>query len=408
MPVTAAPNPVAAGASVATTSVEALEVTQSVQTLTNDVPLVRGKSTVIRLYLQITSPAAGMFFGELAIAKSPGAPAQYVPSLNTVDASVIRGLSLDSRRNDFTASLNFLLPANICAWPTLSISVSRVYSADASTSITPILPQVCLSLLAAPPLRIRAVGLRYQRILQDGTVSSVAPDALHFNYLRSYLRRAYPVASVEWSQIVVDADPMFCPPFSGPPNGTGVDTVWHDKLGLAQNQLAALRAKDIATGTDPRTHYYGLVSDASAGLFLRGAAKDIPVKADPSIVAVGPAGDPSKYPALHWDGGPSYADWYGAHEISHTFGRFHPGFCGQDASDPSFPYPQGLIGNVISGAPIGFDVGDTELDIPMQILPTESSHDVMTYCQNIWISPYSYKAILDRIQDENLLYAPAV
>jgi hypothetical protein len=206
---------------------------------------------------------------------------------------------------------------------------------------------------------------------------------------------------------VVQADPVITPPFGSDPPADP-DTVWLGQLDRAHNQLAALRAKDIEGGLDPRTHYFGMISDASAGLFFRGAAKDIPAAPDPSVVAVGPTGNPRQYPSLQWDTSASYGGWYGTHELSHTFGRYHPGFCGQDASDPTFPYPEGRIGDGGHGDMVGFDTGDSALGLPMRAMANDHSHDIMTYCDYQWISSYTYLAVLDRLRQEVAQFAPAV
>ena len=40
----------------------------------------------------------------------------------------------------------------------------------------------------------------------------------------------------------------------------------------------------------------------------------------------------------------SYADWYGGHELGHSFGRRHPGFCYENSrDDPNYPFPNGQI-----------------------------------------------------------------
>jgi len=389
----------------ASAEVDGLEVTQTIQNLSHAVALIRGKATVVRIYLTFPPGSKEKFQGEIAVSTAQGAPALYVASSNVLDPVLTTGMSLEARRGDLRASLNFVLPEKTRGWPSLAIAVKRVYSAksDATPAKS---PTVNLPLNEAPPLRIRAIGLRYARTLEDGTAANVSPEAIHFDYLRSFLGRAYPVATVEWSQIVVDAPPLFAPPFAGPQTPQGDDPLWRSKLAIAHNMLSALRAKDISTGTDPRTHYYGLVSDASAGLFFRGAAKDVPKSPDPSIVAVGPVGDPAQYGKLKWDRDRSYGDWYGAHELAHTFGRFHPGFCGQDASDPTFPYPEGRIGDNKHGAMIGLDVGDAILNLPMRIWANETSHDIMTYCDDQWISSYSYLAILDRLRLEDTQFAP--
>jgi len=206
----------------------------------------------------------------------------------------------------------------------------------------------------------------------------------------------------------VQANPLFSPPFSGQTTPDGFDPVWSSKLDLAHNQLSAIRAKDIDAGTDPRTHYYGIVSDASAGLFFRGAAKDVPQTPDPTIVAVGPAGDPKQYSGLNWDKNRTFGDWYGAHELAHTFGRFHPGFCGgQDASDRNFPYRDGRIGDNARDM-VGLDFGHPDLGLTMSTMNNETCHDIMTYCDYQWISAYSYEAILARLREEEARFAPGV
>jgi hypothetical protein len=101
-----------------------------------------------------------------------------------------------------------------------------------------------------------------------------------------------------------------------------------------------------------------------------------------------------------WDRDGSYADWYGGHEIAHTFGRRHPGFCGnpvQRRHDTSYPYPQGFIG---SGADenYGLDAGSE-----MAVLTPTAWHDVMSYCANLWVSAYTYRGLADRFALEDKL-----
>jgi hypothetical protein len=69
-----------------------------------------------------------------------------------------------------------------------------------------------------------------------------------------------------------------------------------------------------------------------------------------------------------------------AHELGHTWGRFHSP-CGQPAGiDPDYPYPGGNIGV------FGVDVANAVLKDP-------SLPDIMGYCSNPWISDYTYRAI---------------
>ncbi|MFL6333272.1 MAG: hypothetical protein ACJ754_08030 [Pyrinomonadaceae bacterium] len=119
--------------------------------------------------------------------------------------------------------------------------------------------------------------------------------------------------------------------------------------------------------------------------FMRGGASGLPDVPDPTAVASGPAGDPEG----GWDTDGSYGDWYGAHELAHTFGRLHPGFCdGNSEDDAEFPFKDGQLSNG-NGAFVGFDIGDEQHGIPMQALPGSRWHDVMTYCERQWISSYT-------------------
>ena len=190
--------------------------------------------------------------------------------------------------------------------------------------------------------------------------------------------------------IRVDAD------FVAPFNASTVD--------LANAQIAALRSREVSSGVDPRTHYYGLVDDDSGRNFMRGKAFAIPGAARPDTVASGPAGVPNGFAG---DRDASYADWYGAHELGHTFGRFHPGFPPgqQDASDPQFPYDDGCLSSP-DNKYVGVDLGDHDLNLPAAALPGLKYHDVMTYADNQWLSAYTYQAILARLQEEDALGPP--
>jgi hypothetical protein len=357
------------------------EVVQCVQDLENSVPLVAGKSTVVRLYLDPATVAkSGTVTAE--IAWTTGGAEAYLPALNNVKVDPAKPGVVRDQREDLTKSLNFQLPDAATAVGDVAIRLSRVFVPGGADLPVGTPAPVRARFITMPPLRIRVIGLRYK----NGT-ATVAPAAIHFSYLKSFLLRAYPVASLEWSHIVVDAD------FSAPFNDSTVD--------LANAQIAALRSREVSSGVDPRTHYYGMVDDNGSRNFMRGKAFAIPASAHPDVVASGPAGVPNGFAG---DQDASYADWYGAHELGHTFGRFHPGFPPgqQDASDPAFPYTEGNI-STPDNRFVGLDPGDAELGLPMMSLAGRQHHDIMTYADNQWISPYTYQAILTRLTAEAAL-----
>jgi len=162
-----------------------------------------------------------------------------------------------------------------------------------------------------------------------------------------------------------------------------------------------MRSREVSAGVDARTHYVGLVDDDSGRNFMRGRASDIPGLPAPDTVCSAPVGRPGGFAGDHDE---SYADWYGAHELAHTFGRYHPGFPvgEQDQSDLTFPYKDGLITHA-NDLCIGLDLGDVNLGLPARALDGTLHHDVMTYAASQWVSEYTFNAILERLRLEDAM-----
>jgi hypothetical protein len=369
-----------------------IEVTQCVQDMQHSVSLIADKATVVRLYVDPASLGkAATVTGELAW--TTGGGETYLPAMNKVRIDPAANLTLNDQRADIEHSLNFRLPPQAVQAGTLNLRLTRIFVPAGGD--LPVGNGAALSVTFRPaaPLRIRAIGLRY-----SGPTGPVAPAAVHFAYFRSYLIRAYPAARVEWSQIVVDAN--FGRPFINPVEGHPEIVTTAD---LANAQIAAIRAQEVSGGIDSRTHYYGLVDDNNdtVNTFVRGKAFTIPSGAQPDVVASGPVGVPRGFAG---DRDASYADWYSAHELGHTFGRRHPGFppANQAPNDPNFPYPNGFI-STPDQRYVGIDVGDPELGLPMKALPGLIYHDVMTYANDQWLSAYTYEGIFARLASEDLL-----
>src|SRR5436190_6660643 len=365
---------------------DAIEVTQAVQNLSQSVPLVARKRTIVRVYLGIQSGAENVL-GELRVSRAAHGPWLAVPSMGAAQLDGSRhGTSLadlKSRRDTLAYSLNFRLPPKLTAQGTIYVQLHKVREVGSGHPVQVDDPVgiKSVTLTAEPPLRLRVINLRYATGTPAVTYAASASDLAH---LASWLRRAYPIPDVVFASVTVDAT-----------------AAWPFTSGDANAQVAAIRALDMAGGGDPKTHYYGMVADG--GGFMRGSAAGIPGAPDPATVASGPTGSNN----WGWDNDGSYGDWYGGHELGHTFGRFHPGFCGESHDDPSYPFTAGQLSNA-DDAFVGVDVGDPTLGIAPVALPGTGWHDVMTYCSTQWLSSYTYEGIRSRLAAEAALFPGAV
>lgn len=383
--------------SAANVGVRGVEIVQVIQALDNRVRLIAGKPTIVRVYLDPATVAAStLVTGEITWRRANGG-AFYLAAMNRVKLDPARTPDLMGQRFDVAESLNFVLPADALGAGSIELRLDHLNVPGGEKLPLAAQPAMTANFVTAPVLRIRAIGLRYRST--NAPTATITPGAIHFDYLRSYLTRAYPVAALAWSQIVIDGDRLR-PPFGG------------NQSILVNAQLSALRTREISSGMDPRTHYYGLVDNEAGNSFMRGSALYDEATTIFGAVACGPCGVPNGWSG---DSDASFADWYGAHELGHTFQRRHPGFptfdpvqgTGQprDNLETTFPYAGGLISSPAQEF-VGFDFGDPALGLQMRALPGNIHHDVMTYADSQWLSAYTYEAIHDHLVHEDMALAP--
>ena len=360
--------------------VDGMEVTQAIQSLNNDVPLIAGKRTVVRAYLHVEGPSKEIknVRGHLHAARpdlsSPGG-AYTVESLNEITLDTTTDTK--AKRRDLNKSLNFELPPEWITKGKIHLGLVKFsveghglfLSCEGCASLMPPITEpvtaVFRSFEEAPPVRLRIARVAYNTATPTGTTTHQAGQN-HVDHLTSWLLRAYPTHQV-------DSTARTLTTFGSLP-----------QCGDVNNALSTARSLDLKNkSVDKRAHYYGIVTNA--GGFMRGCSNGIP-----SSEASGPTGVPG---TTDWDTDGSWGDWYGAHELGHSYDRRHPGYCdGQGKDDKAYPYANGLI----SGADekyFGFDVGDATLTIARQVYDPAVWTDVMTYCGNEWISDYTYKGL---------------
>lgn len=363
---------------------ERIEVIQALQNIPHTVPLIAHKPAWVRAYFSASGAQPLAIVAALKASHDKGGEAVTIASEEP--ATIAPGASLRSQREDWLQSVNFPVPEKFTREGVASFAISGV---TGKSDGAPIACQKCDSVrkarfVAAPPLRIKVIGLNYM----SGTPPVLhAPRPIDFQLFLSWVSRAYPVAQVVSSTL-----------------STQAIAPWPFTCTQANAQLASIRAADMAAGGDRRTHYYGMVSNG--GGFMRGCASGVPQTPKPATVASGPAGPLTGPRPKNSVGttGPTFGDWYGGHELSHTFGRRHPGFCdGNSADDASFPYPNGQLSNN-EGDVLGLDRGDKAFSVQLAVLGGATHFDIMTYCnQPQWPSDYNYRGILTRIMEENAL-----
>jgi hypothetical protein len=365
-----------------------IEVAQSVQSLDQDVRLVAGKSTLVRVYLEGNERNSGLkVVGQLEATRVNSAKTVIINSSNVVDLANEQNDSLIGEHDDIQKSLNFIVPSEYTAAGRVSFRLANILQASDKKQLP---CSSCMNISRAvtfwgvPPLKVKVVYVGYD---VDGVSPYAYPSDADLDNIKSWLTRTYPTSQVVLSHGVVDA--------------TAIKLTGHFSCSDLNDELGAVRLSEITTGgVDPLTHYYGLVSDK---YFLMTGCSIVPDSPDPRVVASGPAGNPAHHPdipSISWDKSTIYTGWYAGHELAHTFGRSHPGKCGESHDDSDFPYDKGYLSNSPEKY-VGLDVGDKSDLTSATALPGLKWTDTMTYCPNKWISEYTYDAILKRLYAEN-------
>jgi hypothetical protein len=382
-----------------------IEVNQTVQNTFDSVPLIAAgptsfKRTIARVYLGVQgTTSVSQVTGTLEAtfpdgSRAPG-PAQ-VPSLNAI--TVLSSNTPSNTRSSLASSLNFELPKEWLAAGRIHLQLAHLYVEGEENHLpcngcdnpfTDSLTPASYRFYAVPPVRIWLVRVPYKATPTSTT--SVAPTQNDIDMLVSWLKRTYPTAEVSDTQVWMPVQNDHPQVVDSTGKVTSAGFTCTDINGRLKDWASSMQAQA------PNTRYYGVVSDNSGTMFMRGCSEI------GGTYGSGPAGVGSSFTNFKWDTDSSYADWYGGHEIGHLYGRRHPGYCnGNSHDDSNYPYGGGLIGgssvNGILADTQGVDVGDSSLSLPMRILDWRSgATDIMTYCANEWMSDYTYEGILDNL-----------
>jgi hypothetical protein len=324
--------------------VDAIQVTQAVQTYAGTVPLVKDRGGLVRVFLRASQANAA-------------APAVRLRLVTTASGAVVRtwdlpapapGVPTAPSEARLDGSWNAALaPEDVQPGRHLQAEVDPAGALDQPRQ------NDTLRLPAAGSLDVRAVptlAVTLVPVVQSGlTPHVVSATRTAASWLATSLRQ-HPLAA---------ADVQVGATFTTSVVLTSDGATWGDLL-------SDLRTKRTADGSS-RTYLGAVATSYSSG-----------------VAGIGYVGYPV---ALTWDR-TSYQST-AAHELGHTFGRVHAP-CGSVASaDPSWPsgaaYADGRIGAW------GWDPASGALVDPDQ------ARDLMGYCTPKWVSDYTYAGVLGRL-----------
>ncbi len=147
--------------------------------------------------------------------------------------------------------------------------------------------------------------------------------------------------------------------------------------------LYALADARAAANVDPNTYYYGIFNsedsfvDFCSGGCILGLSNLAWTASDPwyrTSIGVG------------FTGFNDVAATTFVHEVGHAHGRSHADCGGASGIDPQYPYgPQAIIGTW------GYDARNGNL------YPPDETHDMMGYCDPMWLSDYTYYNLYLRV-----------
>jgi hypothetical protein len=318
-------------------------------------PVVAGRNAMFRVFVTPGSNwSARDLSARLTLTPAGGTATTYY-SKKTISAA-----SVD---NDLKTSFQiYVPPAAMTAPLTYSIEVVEctAQSGGAGTARFPSTGDTDLGVKNTGGLKIKIIPLSFNNLLPDTSPTAIAAYA-------DYMVAMYPAAN---NVSITVGDPVTA----------AVPIDWEGML----DDVTSKRAADKPTSD---VYYFGLVKPADTLRTYCGSSCTtgigwVVTQATGSFAAANRV-------AI----GVGFADSVSretlAHEVGHNHGREHAPCAVSGDTDPNYPYSGGLLGSW------GWDFRTQKLFDPAKI------SDIMGYCNNKWISDYTYNAFATRISTIN-------
>ncbi len=377
---------------------DSYEVTQGIQSLNNDVPLIAKKPTYVRVYgRKLDGPNANavdaVLYGSRNGTPLPGSPLQAVNGRRPINENVF------PKRSDINSGWLFQLPPDwVSAGNTVlrpAVNTSNTYRETNTANNS--LPDRTFNFQNKVPVCAIFVPIRTE------AAPSSTNDPNFWNMIERF-KTLWPVSDV-WvyhqDSDIAEFEVKWWGPFPYP--GFGPYELWDNSFPADKDKvMASLIERDIFSD-DPDecddvnapTHLVGMVNpDANTG-GLSGYAN---YWIDTSFVKLPP--HDSRGLADQWskpDAGSTMAQ-----EMSHNYNgvtgdRWKHVNCGSpDGLNGSYPYNPCTLDDKAVDNPathFGFD------PLTLQVIRPNMAGDYMSYASTTWVSDYTFKGMIDELNN---------